>query len=131
MERKMDPRFITRKIHAWLDYPVAFALLALPLLLGLGESTPLAFWLSVATGAAALVLTILTDHETGIIRILPFGFHVAVDFIVGLSFVAAPFLLGFTGLDAWFYWLNGGAVITIIALSRPLSESARPAAAIR
>ncbi|RME98342.1 MAG: hypothetical protein D6773_14585, partial [Alphaproteobacteria bacterium] len=120
----MDPRFITRKIHAWLDYPVAFALLALPLLLGLGESTPLAFWLSVATGAAALVLTILTDHETGIIRILPFGFHVAVDFIVGLSFVAAPFLLGFTGLDAWFYWLNGGAVITVIALSRPLSESA-------
>ncbi|GAB4236724.1 MAG: hypothetical protein Kow0032_22010 [Methyloligellaceae bacterium] len=127
----MDPRFITRKIHAWLDYPVAFGLLTLPLLLGLGESTPLAFWLSVATGAAALVLTILTDHETGIIRILPFGFHVAVDFIVGLSFVAAPFLLGFTGLDAWFYWLNGGAVITVIALSRPLSESAPPAAAIR
>lgn len=122
----MDIRFITRKIHAFLDYPVAFALLGLPVLLGLGESNPLAFWVSVVTGAAALLLTILTDHETGIIRILPFSFHVAVDFLVGLTFVAVPFALGFNGLDAWYYWLNGGAVLSVITLSRPLSESRTP-----
>ena len=125
----MDIRFITRKIHAILDYPVAFALLGLPFLLGLGSSHPLAFWLSVVTGAAALVLTILTDHETGLIRVLPFSLHVAVDFLVGLTFVAAPFVLGFKGLDAWFYWLNGGTVLTVIALSRPLSESRTPVSA--
>lgn len=125
----MDIRFITRKIHAFLDYPVAFALLALPFLLGLGESSPLAFWVSVVTGAAALLLTILTDHETGIVRVLPFSFHVAVDFLVGLTFVAVPFILGFSGLDAWYYWLNGGAVLTVITLSRPLSESRTPVSA--
>ncbi len=125
----MDIRFITRKIHAFLDYPVAFLLLSLPFLLGLGDSNPLAFWVSVVTGAAALVLTILTDHETGIIRVLPFSFHVAVDFMVGLTFVAVPFILGFSGLDAWYYWLNGGAVLTVITLSRPLSESRAPVSA--
>lgn len=125
----MDIRFITRKIHAILDYPVAFALMGLPFLLGLGESNPLALWLSVATGGAAFFLTVLTDHETGLIRVLPFGLHVAVDFLVGLTFVAAPFVLGFKGLDAWFYWLNGGAVLTVIALSRPLSESRAPVSA--
>lgn len=125
----MDIRFITRKIHAFLDYPVAFSLLSLPFLLGLGDSNPLAFWVSVVTGAAALVLTILTDHETGIIRVLPFSFHVAVDFMVGLTFVAVPFILGFSGLDAWYYWLNGGAVLTVITLSRPLSESRAPVSA--
>ena len=125
----MDIRFITRKIHAFLDYPVAFSLLSLPFLLGLGDSNPLAFWVSVVTGAAALVLTILTDHETGIIRVLPFSFHVAVDFLVGLTFVAVPFILGFSGLDAWYYWLNGGAVLTVITLSRPLSESRTPVSA--
>lgn len=125
----MDIRFITRKIHAYLDYPVAFALIGLPVLLGLGQSNPLAFWLSVATGLAAFVLTVLTDHETGIIRVLPYSFHVAVDFAVGLAFIAAPFLFGFTGLDAWFYWANGAAVLTVIALSRPLSEARSPVSA--
>jgi hypothetical protein len=122
----MDIRFVTRKIHAYLDYPVAFALIGLPFLLGLGASNPLALWLSVATGVAAFVLTVLTDHETGLIHVVPYALHVAVDFMVGLVFVAAPFLFGFTGLDAWFYWLNGAAVLTVIALSRPLSEARVP-----
>ena len=41
-------RFVTKTIHAWLDYPVALALIALPFLLGLGTSKPLAHsqWLS-------------------------------------------------------------------------------------
>jgi len=125
----MDIRFVTRKIHAYLDYPVAFALIGLPFLLGLGASNPLALWLSVATGGAALVLTVLTDHETGILRVVPYSLHVAVDFMVGLVFVAAPPLFGFSGLDAWFYWLNGAAVLTVIALSRPLSEAREPLSA--
>lgn len=125
----MDIRFVTRKIHAYLDYPVAFALIGLPFLLGLGASNPLALWLSVATGVAAFVLTVLTDHETGLIHVVPYALHVAVDFMVGLVFVAAPFLFGFSGLDAWFYWLNGAAVLTVIALSRPLSEARVPVSA--
>ncbi|WP_204376994.1 SPW repeat domain-containing protein [Methyloceanibacter methanicus] len=125
----MDIRFVTRRIHAYLDYPVAFGLIGLPFLLGLGASNPLALWLSVATGVAAFVLTVLTDHETGIIRVVPYSLHVAVDFLVGLVFVAAPFLFGFSGLDAWFYWLSGGAVLTVIALSRPLSEAREPVSA--
>jgi len=125
----MDIRFVTRKIHAYLDYPVAFALIGLPFLLGLGASNPLALWLSVATGVAAFVLTVLTDHETGLIHVVPYALHVAVDFMVGLAFVAAPSLFGFSGLDAWFYWLNGAAVLTVIALSRPLSEAREPVSA--
>lgn len=125
----MDIRFVTRQIHAYLDYPVAFALIGLPFLLGLGESHPLALWISVVTGVAAFLLTVLTDHETGIFRVLSYSFHVAVDFLVGLTFVAIPFLLGFSGLDAWFYFLNGAAVLTVIALSRPLSEAREPVSA--
>ena len=121
----MDLRFITKTIHAYLDYPVAIALIGLPFLLGLGSSSPLAFWLSVITGAAAFVLPILTDHETGIIRVLPYSFHLAVDFLVGIVFVAAPFVLGFVGLDAWYYWANAAAVLTIVNLHKPESSAAR------
>lgn len=120
----MDLRFVTKTIHAYLDYPVAIALMALPVLLGLGSSSPLAFWLSVVTGAAAFVLTLLTDHETGVMRVLPYSFHLAVDFLVGIVFVAAPFILGFVGLDAWYYWVNAAAVLTVVSLHKPEDDTA-------
>ena len=106
-------RFVTRKIHSLLDYPVALSLMAMPFILGIGESNPLARWLSVATGVAALVLTLLTDHETGVIRVIPYWMHVVVDRIVGVTFLAAPFVFGFTGLDAGYYWANAVAVLVV------------------
>lgn len=120
----MSIRFVTKTIHAYLDYPVALGLIALPMVLGLGQSNPLAFWLSVVTGVAALVLTILTDHETGLIRVLPYSFHLLVDFAVGIVFLAAPFVLGFKGLDFAYYVVNALAVLTVVSLHKP--EVAEP-----
>lgn len=111
--------FVTKTIHSWLDYPVAALLIILPFALGLGESNPAALWLSVATGIAALILTVFTDHQTGLIRVVPYRMHMAVDLVVGLSFLAAPFVFGFAGLDAAFYWLNGLAVVAVISLHKP------------
>lgn len=116
-------RFVTKTIHAWLDYPVAFALVALPFLLGLGADQPLELAISPIVGVAAFLLTVFTDHELGIIRVLPYRLHLAVDLAVGLLFLALPFALGFTGLDAGYYWLNGAAVVAVIALSKPESET--------
>src|SRR5215510_10634550 len=67
-------------------------------------------WLAVATGIAALVLTLLTNHELGVIKVVPFWFHLDVDRLVGAAFVAAPVVLRFSGLDAIYYWINGAAV---------------------
>nr|WP_321250031.1 hypothetical protein [uncultured Ruegeria sp.] len=115
----MSLRFVTRTVHAYLDYPVALALMILPFVLGLGQSNPIALWLSVTTGVAAFVLTALTDHHLGIWRVLPYKLHLTVDLIVGITFLLAPSLFGFTGLDAVFYWLNGAAVVVVISLSAP------------
>lgn len=123
-------RFVTRKIHALLDYPVALSLMAMPFVLGLGASNPLARWLSVATGVAALILTLLTDHETGVIRVIPYWLHVVVDRLVGVTFLAAPFALGFTGLDAAYYWANAVAVLVVTwLLAAPESSTAAKATA--
>jgi hypothetical protein len=104
---------ITGKIHAYLDYPVAVSLMALPFVLGLGTGNPVAKWLAVATGVAAFILTLLTDHELGVVKVVPYPVHVAVDRLVGLIFVAAPFVFGFTGIDAAYYWLNGATVLLV------------------
>src|SRR5438045_2230982 len=47
----MSFRFITKSIHAYLiDYPVAIVLIAAPFVLKLGQSGPVATWLSVVVG---------------------------------------------------------------------------------
>lgn len=109
-------RFVTRTVHAYLDYPVAVSLMVLPFVLGLGAGNPLAKWLAVATGATAFVLTLLTNHELGVVKVVPYWFHVAVDRLVGVVFIAAPFALGFTGLDAAYYWVNGATVLLVTLL---------------
>lgn len=124
-----DPRFVTKTLHAYLDYPVAASLIALPFVLGLGGSNASAKWIAVVTGVAAIVLTFFTDHRTGVIRIIPFSFHVAVDALVGIIFVTVPFVLGFTGLDAWYYWANGGVLLVVLCLQKPDAMPMRTASA--
>jgi hypothetical protein len=112
-------RFVTKTMHAYIDYPVALGLIVMPFILGIGNSNPVAFWLSVATGIAALLLTFLTDHNTGVVRVVPYKLHLAVDFVVGLVFVLAPFLMGFTGLDFWYFTLLGLTVLAVVGLHKP------------
>ncbi len=114
----MRPQFVTKSIHAFLDYPVAIALIALPFWLNLGESHPMALWLSVGTGIAAFLLTLLTDHQLGVIRVIPYGVHLAVDFAVGVTFAVAPVALASNGIDAGYYWANALAVLTVVTLHK-------------
>jgi len=119
----MDPRFVTKTMHAYLDYPVALLLMAGPFVLGLGASHPFALWLSVVTGVAALLLTILTDHHLGVFRVLPYPLHVAVDGVVGVTLLIAPLALGFSGIDLAYYLANGLAVLMVVSLSKPASKA--------
>ena len=111
-------RFITKRIHAFLDYPVVIALIVLPFLLGLGDSNPLALQLSVATGIAAFILTLLTDHHLGVFPVISYKIHLTVDFLVAIVFILAPFIFSFKGIDAYYYWLNGAAVLSVVSMHK-------------
>ena len=112
-------RFVTKRIHAFLDYPVAIALIVLPFLLGLGDSNPLAVQVSVATGIAAFILTLLTDHHLGAFKILSYKLHLMVDFMVAVVFILVPFIFAFEGIDAYYYWINGVAVLAVVSMHKP------------
>ena len=124
----MIPRLVTQTMRAYLDFPVALSLMVAPFLLRLGSSHPLALWLAVSTGLAAFILTLFTDHKLGVLRVLPYSFHLAVDFLVGVVFLLAPSALAFTGLDAWYYWANGATVLLVVGLHKPASASIQVAA---
>ncbi|QOZ27996.1 hypothetical protein [Bradyrhizobium sp. CCBAU 51753] len=129
----MSFRFVTKSIHAYLiDYPVAIVLIAAPFVLELGQSKPAAMWLSVIAGAAALLLAALTDHPTGLVRIIPYWLHLWVDRAVGVVFVVAPFAFAFAGLDAWYYWVLAAAVLlTTTVLNAPEEQLATRSASDR
>lgn len=108
----MSFRFITKSLHAYMiDYPVAIVLLAAPFLLHLGQSGPVAIWLSVVVGVLALILAALTDHPTGLVRIIPYGLHLWIDRAVGILFIVMPYAFKFDGPDAWYYWILAAAVL--------------------
>ncbi|MCC1485423.1 hypothetical protein [Winogradskyella immobilis] len=112
-------KFVTKRIHAFLDYPVAIALIVLPYVLGLGDSSSLALNLSVAIGIAAFALTLLTDHHLGVLRVISYKIHLIVDFLVAVVFILAPFIFSFEGIDAYYYWVNGAAVFIVVSLHKP------------
>lgn len=97
--------------------------MAAPFLLELGESTPAADWPSVCVGVAALIQTMFTNHKVGTIRVLPCWLCVFINGAVGVSSAIDPFVLGVNGLDAWSYWANAAAMLTVVSQSKPSSLS--------
>ena len=78
--------------------------------------------------AVVVVLTLLTDHYLGALRVLPYWFHLAVAGLIGITFSTAPMLFSFSGLDAGYYWANGAAVMLVIGLHKPEPGVLTPAA---
>jgi hypothetical protein len=116
-ELVMSLRFVTKSIHAYLiDYPVAIVLVAAPFVLPLGTTSLVAHWLTIVVGIAAFLLAAITDHPTGIVKLIPYWLHLWVDRAVGILFLAAPLVFSFHGLDAWYYWTLGIAVIVVTSV---------------
>jgi hypothetical protein len=119
-------RFITNSIHTFLiDYAV---LIVAPFLLKLGKSSPVALWLSVVNRATALLLPVLTDHPTGLVRVIRCWLHLWADRALGVVSITASSAFDFTRLDAWYYWVLAAAVLLTTSVlnaqgeRRPSSE---------
>lgn len=115
----MNIRFLTPTLHGVADYGAGAGLIILPFILGLGQSSPLAPWLAVVTGIAVIIVSLLTNYKLGALRVIPFKGHLAIDLTVAVMFTVAPFILNFSGLDAYYYWANAIAVYAVVALSNP------------
>ena len=122
----MSLKFITPNMHGVLDYIVGATLLLAPFVLGLGESSMMAVWLSVATGAAVIMMSLITDYRYSLARVLPFWLHLSVDAVAAVVFLFAPIVFGFSGLDLVYYVANGVAVLIVVACGmteQPQSQS--------
>jgi hypothetical protein len=50
---------------------------------------------------------------------LPYRIHLIVDFLVAVVFLLAPIIFSFEGIDAYYYWANGTAVLLVVGMHKP------------
>lgn len=112
-------RILPRHVHALLDYPAYVGMIVLPILLGLGSSHPMAFLLPLVLGVAGLVMTALTDHETGLVAVIPFAVHQRIEAIAALGLIVAAIGYGFNGIDLYVATGLGVVLFGCAILNRP------------
>lgn len=87
-------RFIPTKVHGILDYVVGLLLIFAPSLFNF-QTGGIEARLPVILGVAALVYSLLTRYELGLIKVLPFKVHLTIDFLSGALLLLSPWLFGF------------------------------------
>ena len=87
------PRPIDATLHGATDYTVGTALMtALPKLAGI-EGTRSANQIRIA-GAAHVGYSTITNYPLGVLKLLPFRAHLALDALGALALAATPFVTG-------------------------------------
>lgn len=83
-------KFISPKIHGILDYITVIFLLASPSLFGF---TGLLANFTYVLGIVHLLLTVLTNYNLGLIKVIPFTFHGTIEFIVAIALIVLAYTL--------------------------------------
>ncbi len=99
-------RFIPTRLHGVLDYLVGVLLIAAPWLLNFnrgGAET----WVPVALGLGALLYSVFTDYELGLVRYFSMGTHLGLDAASGLLLAVSPWLFGFSEFVFWPHLILG------------------------
>ncbi|WP_051359722.1 SPW repeat domain-containing protein [Adhaeribacter aquaticus] len=85
---------ISRSAHGVADYSYASLVPVAPKLLGFSEERT-ASNLCYLLGSGALLYSLFTRAEWGVVRKMPFKTHIALDIAANLFAIGAPWLLGF------------------------------------
>ena len=113
-------RFISTRMHGVADYLVGIVLILAPYILGFADGGP-AQWVPQILGVGALIYSLLTDYELGVMRVIPMPVHLGLDFASGLLLLASPWLFGFADRIAWPHVLFG-----LIEIGASLVTQTRP-----
>ena len=90
-------RFISTKVHGLLDYLVGGVLVGTsPWLFGYAKGGA-ETWVPVFMGIGAVLYSLMTDYELGVLRTLSMRGHLMIDWVWGVLLGASPWLFGFAG----------------------------------
>lgn len=99
-------RFIPTKVHGIVDYLMGLLLIASPWLFGFADGGA-AQWTPVILGLGALVYSLLTRYELGVMRVIPMSTHLGLDVASGALLAVSPWLFGFADFVYWPHLIFG------------------------
>ena len=85
---------LSTRVHGFLDYLVGALLIAAPWVLGFARGG-MESWVFVGAGAAALVYSLFTDYELGVVRRIQMPVHLWLDGLSGIFLAASPWIFAF------------------------------------
>jgi hypothetical protein len=88
-------RFLPTKIHGVLDYMTGLLLIASPWLLDFADDGP-ATWIPVILGISAILYSLFTNYELGMVKTLSMPTHLWLDTLSGIFLAASPWIFGFS-----------------------------------
>lgn len=108
---------IDTRTHGILDYATGALLLAAPYLFGFATGG-IEQWLPQLLGAMTIAMSLFTDYELSISRVIPLRVHLVMDMVSGALLAVSPWLFGFAGLIWWPHLLVGLVEIVVPMLTR-------------
>jgi hypothetical protein len=102
-------------VHGILDYATVAAFLNAPMVFGFQATTAakILYWLA----GIHLLMTGCTNFPPGVFKWIPFRIHGAIELVAGLFLLLAPWLFGFSGLNAPRNFFVAIAFITFVVVA--------------
>ena len=103
-------RIIPTRVHGMLDYASGLLLILAPYIFDFADGTA-AQYIPQALGAGILLMSLVTDYELSLAKLVPMPVHLGVDAAGGLLLAASPWLFGFADRVYWPHLILGLAEI--------------------
>jgi len=81
-------------LHGVVEYVAGILFIAAPFLFSFDDDTATA--VAIVAGVLILIVAATTAMSTGLIKSIPVRAHVALDYLLAILLIAAPFLFGFS-----------------------------------
>jgi len=106
-----------------IDYASGALFIVAPYLFGFADGTA-AQYVPQVLGAGILIMSLVTDYELSVARLIPVPLHLMVDVAGGVLLAASPWLFGFSDRVYWPHLIFGLAEIGAGLMTRTTPDTA-------
>ena len=116
-------RFIPTRIHAVVDYVTGLLLIVAPFVFRFADGGA-AQWVPMLLGTAIIIMSLMTDYELSMSRMIPMPAHLMVDAAGGLLLLGSPWIFGFADRVFWPHVIIGLFEIGTAIMTRTTPDTA-------
>lgn len=118
-------KIINTKVHGFHDYFTWILLLVSPWMFRFANGK-IEMWIPILLGVFTLFLSLITDYEFGLFRMLNMKTHLLIDFATGLFLGLSPWIFGFSKTVYIPHVFIGGLQVIVALVSQQVPYTDRP-----